>query len=508
MMRFAAPATAFAVGALAVLGYAPLEFFPLPIVALAVLAWLGARAANARAAAVLGFAFGFGLFACGIGWIYVALHVYGAMPAALAALATAVLAAYMALYPALALYVAARLGPRGWWIAFPACWMLAEWLRGWFFTGFPWLAVGYSQVPWSPVAGFAPVLGVYGVTLVVAVIAAGVAGASTVSGPGGWKRTSAGLVALVLLGAGLSFVPWTRPAGAPIEVSLVQGNIPQEIKFREDRLIKTLVSFEELVARTRSPLVILPETALPLLLHEVPAPYLERLADHARGNGGDLLVGVFQNDPVGSDRYFNAVVNIGTAPRQSYRKHHLVPFGEFIPLKALLAPVINGWLHIPLSDQTRGDARQQPLAVAGQQVAVNICYEDVFGEEIIRQLPQATLLVNVTNDAWYGESWASVQHLQISQMRALETGRVMLRATNTGVTAAIDHRGNVLARLPNHTVGVLEVRIQGTDGLTPYARVGNAAPVALMLVLLAASVLPAGRSSGRAGPGLRTTGNG
>jgi len=485
MRRVAAPATALAAGALSVLGFAPLQIFPLPILALAVLAWLGARAASPRAAALLGFAFGFGLFACGIGWIYVALHVYGAMPAVLAALATAGFAAYLALYPAVALYVAARLGPRAWWFAFPACWTLAEWLRGWVFTGFPWLSMGYSQVPWSPLAGYAPILGVFGVSFVVAIAAAAIAAAATAFPRGAWKRVALGPVALVLLGAALAFVPWTKPTGAPLEVSLVQGNVAQETKFREDRLIKTLVNFEELVARTRAPLVILPETALPLLLHEVPAPYLERLADHARSNGGDLLVGVFQNDPVGSDRYFNAVVSLGSAPRQSYRKHHLVPFGEFIPLKGLLAPVINGWLQIPLSDQTRGDARQQPIAVAGQQVAVNICYEDVFGEEIVRQLPQATLLVNITNDAWYGDSWASVQHLQISQMRALETGRPMLRATNTGVTAAVDHRGRVFGRLPEFTADVLTVSAQGREGATPYVRLGNAPVVLLAVALLA-----------------------
>ena len=479
MRRFAAPATAFAAGAVAVLGFAPLGIFLLPIASLALLAWLGARAPTARSAAWLGYAFGLGLFLFGIGWIYVALHVYGAMPAILAALATAVFAAFLALYPAGALYVAKRLPAQTWWLAFPACWMLSEWLRGWIFTGFPWLTIGYSQVPASPLAGFAPLIGVYGVSLIVALVAAGIAGAGAAFRTGGWKRSALGLIAVVLSGAGLTFVPWTRPVGTPLEVSLIQGNVAQELKFREDKLLTTLVNFEELVSRTRSPLVILPETALPLLFNEVPGPYLQRLADHARGNGGDLLVGVFENDPPGSDRFFNSVVSLGTAPTQTYRKHHLVPFGEFIPLKALLAPVINGWLQIPLSDQTRGDARQQPLAVAGQKVAVNICYEDVFGEEIIRQLPEATLLVNVTNDAWYGDSWASEQHLQASQMRSLETGRPMLRATNTGVTAAIDHHGRILGSLPEFKADVLTVRVEGRAGATPYVYAGNVPPVLL-----------------------------
>lgn len=484
MRRFAAPATAFAAGAVAVLGFAPLDVFVLPIASLAVLAWLGSRAAAPRSAALLGYAFGFGLFVFGIRWIYVALHIYGAMPALLAAAATAVFAAFLALYPAAALYAAKRFAPHHWGIAFAACWALSEWLRGWIFTGFPWLTIGYSQVPWSPLAGFAPLLGVFGVSLIVAVVAAAIAAAVEGFKTAKWKRPAASVVALVLIGAALTFVPWTRPIGPPLDVTLVQGNVAQELKFREDKLLMTLVNFEELVSRTRSPLVILPETALPLLLTEVPEPYLQRLADHARGNGGDLLVGVFENDPPGSDRFFNSVVSLGSAPRQIYRKHHLVPFGEFIPFKVLLGPVINGWLHIPLSDQTRGDARQKPLAVAGQKVAVNICYEDVFGEEIIRQLPEATLLANVTNDAWYGDSWASEQHLQASQMRALETGRPMLRATNTGVTAAIDHRGRVLGSLPEFQADVLTVRLEGRTGATPYVHAGNAPAVILALALL------------------------
>lgn len=484
MRRFAAPATAFAAGAVAVLGFAPLGLFVLPIVSLAALAWLGNRADSPRSAAWLGYAFGFGLFVFGISWIYIALHVYGAMPAVLAASATAVFAAFLASYPAAALYAAKRFTPRSWWIAFPACWALSEWLRGWILTGFPWLTIGYSQVPASPLAGFAPLLGVYGVSLTAAIVAAGLAAAAAPLKIGRWSHGTTTILALTVVGYGLTFVPWTRPIGAPIDISLIQGNVAQELKFREDKLLTTLVNFEELVARTRSPLVILPETALPLLLDEVPEPYLQRLADHARGNGGDLLVGVFENDPPGSDRFFNSVVSIGTAPRQIYRKHHLVPFGEFIPLKALLGPVINGWLHIPLSDQTRGGARQQPLAVAGQKVAVNICYEDVFGEEIIRQLPEATLLANVTNDAWYGDSWASEQHLQASQMRALETGRPMLRATNTGVTAAIDHRGHVLGSLPEFQAGVLTVRLEGRAGATPYVHVGNVPSTLSALAML------------------------
>jgi apolipoprotein N-acyltransferase len=480
--RLAAPGIALAAGAASVPGFAPLYLFPLPILALAVLAWLGNRAATARAAAHLGFWFAFGLFACGVWWIYTALHVYGAMPPVVALAAVAAFAAYLALYPALALYVAKRFFAGAWWLAFPACWALAEWLRGWIFTGFPWLALGYSQVPWSPLSGFGPLVGAYGVSLAAAASAAAIA--ALLHG-GRRMQTAAAALALWIGGAVLQQIPWTRAFGEPLEVSLVQGNVAQELKFREDQLIGSLRAYESLVLETRSRLVILPETALPLLRHEVPAAYLDRLALHVRSSGGDLVLGVFENDPPGSARYFNAAMSLGTAPQQSYRKNHLVPFGEFIPLKPLVDPIVRGLLAIPLSDQTPGGADQLPLEVAGQRLAVNICYEDVFGEEIIRQLPRATMLANITNDAWYGESWAAEQHLQMSQMRALETGRVMLRATNTGLTAAVDHRGRVLASLPEFRQAVLTVRVQGRAGATPYVRAGNVPAVLVSLALLA-----------------------
>ncbi len=473
--------TGFVAGGIAVAGFAPLGLAPLTVVALTVLAWLGREAPSPRAASAAGYGFGLGLFAFGIPWIYIALHVFGAMPPALAVLATGIFAAFLALFPALALYGAKRLAPASWSIAFAAAWTLSEWLRGWVFTGFPWLALGYSQTPWSPLAGYAPVLGVYGVTLATAATAAALAAVMT----GSARRN--GLVALIaLVGGGSAFgwVPWTQTAGQPIEVSLIQGNVAQEAKFRAESLTETLRRFDRLVSETRSPLVILPETAFPMLLNDIPRDYLDNLAAQMQRRGGDLIAGVFENDPVGSDRYFNAAISLGTSPRQHYRKVHLVPFGEFIPLKPLLAPFINEVLRIPLSDQTRGAENQQPIDVAGQKVAIDICYEDAFGEEIIRQLPAATLLVNLTNDAWYGESWASEQHLQMSQTRALETGRTMLRATNTGRTAAIDHRGRVLNVLPEFEQAVLTHVVTGRTGATPFVQFGNAPAIVLAFALL------------------------
>jgi apolipoprotein N-acyltransferase len=240
---------------------------------------------------------------------------------------------------------------------------------------------------------------------------------------------------------------------------------------------------------------VLPETALPLFLHDVPPDYLGGLAAHAKRNGGDMLIGVPEREPTGD--YYNSVVSLGTAPMQAYRKSHLVPFGEFIPLRPVLAWIV-GILSIPLQDFTPGTRGPQPLDVAGERVAVNVCYEDAFGEEIIRQLPAATLLVNVSNVAWFGRSIAPRQHLQISQARALETGRYMLRATNTGMTAVIDERGTVVAAAPQFSTAAVTTTVRGFSGATPYVRWGNSVALALCAALLALALW-----RGRARPGVR-----
>ena len=467
-----------------VFGFAPFGFSVIPVLALAVLFSLWLRAGSARTAAWLGFAFGLGLFSAGIGWIYIAMHQYGNMPLLLALLAALLFAAFWALLPALAGYVQARFPVSNWLritMVMPAVWALLEWFRGLLVTGFPWLTLGYAHSD-SPLAGYAPVLGVYGVSFA----AAASAGLLLLLWRARWNKQ--GKLALVLLlsiwglGALLRTVAWTQPHGEPFSVALAQGNIPQNLKFNEDALVGTLETYRRLVEQNPARLTVLPETALPLLRHEVPENFVQRLRDQARQNGGDVLIGVFVRN---NGSYYNSVFTLGVADEQHYYKQHLVPFGEFIPLRPLLGWFINGVLDIPMGDLARGDARQAPLAVAGQQVAVNICYEDVFGEEIIRALPQATLLVNVTNDAWYGNSPVAAQHNQIAQFRALETGRMMLRATNTGVTSIIGANGRVLQQLPQHEEGVLLGMAQGYQGITPYVRWGNAAVLLLLAAMLA-----------------------
>lgn len=477
---------AFALGVLAVFGYAPFSYFPVVVLVLAVLFWQWLHTGSARQALWLGFAFGMGLFCVGTGWIYVALHDYGDMSFVLALLATALFAAVCAALPAMAGYVQSKLHAPAWvrlLLVMPASWVLLEWVRGLLFTGFPWLTVGYSQVPLSPLAGYAPLFGVYGVSLAVA-LSAGLLvliGQSRGSKPG----QAALLVAILLLwgaGGALRRVQWTQPEGTPVKVALVQGNIAQELKFRKESLEQTLETYRRLVESSDAQLVILPETALPMLRHDVPESYAASLREHVKKRGGDLIIGAFENE---RGLYYNSVFTLGMADSQSYRKNHLVPFGEFIPLRPMLGWLINDALNIPMSDLARGGERQPLLHVAGQRVAVAICYEDVFGEELIRYLPEASLLVNVSNDAWYGNSHAAMQHNQIAQMRAVESGRMMLRATNTGVTSIIGLDGAVLSVLPQHTEGMLTGQVQGYTGSTPYVRWGNAALLGLLALMLA-----------------------
>ena len=471
-------------GIVAVAGFAPWNIFPLPILSLALLFWLWQQADSPRISLWIGFSFGLGLFGAGIGWLYVALHEFGNMPVVLALLATLLFAAFIALFPALAGYLQAKL-PAAKWIKLclimPALWVAEELLRGYLLTGFPWLAFGYSQVPNSPLAGFAPILGVYGVSLIMAVSA----GLLVLIAQFRWGRH--GKVAMMILlalwlgGAALHRVVWTVPEGAPVKISLLQGNVAEDEKFQDGQIIETLEKYRRLVMESDARLIVLPETALPILRSEVPENYAMTLREHVLPQGGDVLIGAFERE---QNLYFNSMFSLGASPAQHYRKNHLVPFGEFIPLRWMFGWIINDLLSIPMSDLSSGGEHQPLLQLAGQRIAMNICYEDVFGEEIIRALPQATLLLNTSNDAWYGDTSAAMQHNQISQMRALESGRMMLRATNTGVTSVIGSDGRIRQMLPQHVEGVLTAEVQGYTGTTPYVRWGNAAALGLILAML------------------------
>jgi apolipoprotein N-acyltransferase len=478
-------ASALVAGALSVFGFAPFGLAPIPILTLAYLIQLWQRAPNARTAAWLGFAFGLGLFLAGVSWVYVSLNTFGGMPLPIAVVATVGFCAYLALFPALAgaLQAALPAAPLArMLLVAPAAWTLTEWLRSWLLTGFPWLGLGYSQTD-APLRGYAPLAGAFGLTLATAFTAGALA--AILAAP---TRVRAALVlAIVALHTGggvLRTIEWTRPVGSGLDVALLQGNVSQDMKWVPGRYEETLATYQRLVESTKAQLIVLPETALPRFFDAIEPEYLAALKAHVEKVGGNVLVGAPTGDPRGV--YYNSIVSLGTAPPQVYSKAHLVPFGEFVP------PGF-GWvvnvLSIPLSDFARGRADQRPLALGTERVAINICYEDTFGTEIIRQLPEATMLVNVSNVAWFGDSLAPAQHLEISRMRAFETGRPMLRATNTGVTAIVDHRTGETQRLPGFTEGVLAGRVQGYGGATPYVRAGDTPAIALAVLLLVAGVV-------------------
>lgn len=463
-------------------GFAPFYFYPLPLLTLTLLCILLRKSTTPFQAALIGFSFAVGLFGVGVSWLYISLHDFGGMRPPLAIVTLILLCIYLSLFPGLAAGIAnhtALRRPSIWpWIV-AALWTSSEWLRGTLFTGFPWLAIGYSQAPVSPLAGYASILGVYGISFLLMLTASGLA-----CWQEQWKNWRVGLPLMIiwLTGWGLQQLSWVEPSGEPIKVSLLQGNIPQDLKWRPDHTSTSVQTYLRLIKESQGQLIITPEISFPLFNDELPESYRSILRDYAERNRGDVLIGMAERGATDGE-YYNTMFSFGASPEQQYRKHHLVPFGEYIPLKPVFGRIVEV-LSIPLSDFSRGSQNQQPMQLAGRQVAINICYEDVFGEEIIWQLPQAELLVNVSNDAWFGQSIGPWQHLQISQMRALETGRYMLRATNTGVTAIIDERGRVLQHLEMFTTNLLNGEVQGFSGATPYVRYGNGLILGLISMLL------------------------
>lgn len=483
-------------GGLTVFSFAPFGWWPLQIVALALLFGPLLSQNSAHAAARSGWLFGMASIAAGTHWLYVSMHVYGGLPSILAIAAVLLLAASLGLLYGISLYGAARLSTTFSSVSvralliLPTCWMLADWTRGWIFTGFPWIVTGYAHTQ-SPLSGFAALIGVYGLGWLAALMAGALA--LLMHWRAGYRVAGLLLILIPVAGVSLQSLHWTRPHGQPISVRLLQGNVPQDMKFSASQLQASLSLYQQLITEAPADLIVTPETALPVLPTSLPAAYLDQLATFTQTSGSQLLIGMPWTTAPGI--YLNSVLGMTEGQTQAYRydKHHLVPFGEFIPPGARWFIDL---MTIPLGDFGRGDLVQPPFRVKDQWVLPNVCYEDLFGEEIATQLsaaadrnsPVPSLLLNVSNIAWFGDTIALPQHLQISQMRALETGRPMLRATNTGMTAVIDERGQLRAQLPAYTQGSLAVRVQGMQGATPYTRLGNALPVGLALMLLLALV--------------------
>jgi apolipoprotein N-acyltransferase len=462
---------AFPAGLLLAAAFAPLGVAPLAVLcpAFLFLLWEGAAP---RAAAWRGFLFTGGTFLAGTYWLYNSIHLVGQAPLWIALFLMLGLVAIMGSYTALLGYAVARWGvasgPLRWLVLLPAGWVVVEWFRGWFLSGFPWLALGYSQLE-TPLHGYAPVSGVYGTSLAAALMAGAVV--TLLLGRRAARLTALGLVlVIVIAGALLARVEWTAPRGTGVSVALVQGAVPQSMKWEAGQRERTLELYAGLTApHLGTDIIVWPEAALPALERDI-RPFLDSLRAAARGRGSDVILGQLRRDPE-TGAYFNALLALGES-EQWYDKRRLVPFGEFFPVPAQ----VREWLrlmNLPYSDFEAGADDQPPLAAAGETLAPTICYEDAYASEQLALVRDSTLLVNVTNDAWFGDSTAPHQHLDISRMRALETGRPMLRATNDGVTALIAHDGTLTATLPQFQAGVLTGTVQPRVGQTPYVRFGN-----------------------------------
>jgi apolipoprotein N-acyltransferase len=478
-------------GAALALAFAPARLVPLAFLcpALLFLLWQGA---TPRRAAWLGFLFTGGTFLAGTYWLYHSIHLVGGAPLWIAAFLMLGLVAAMGGYTAAFGWVVARWGPASglvrWLVLLPSGWVIVEWFRGWFLSGFPWLALGYTQLD-TPLAGWAPVAGVYATSLAVAVGAGALVALLLGSGR---ERVIAAAVALAVLiaAAALSRQEWTEPRGTHVPVALVQGAVPQSMKWVEGQRERTLALYANLTApHLGAAIIVWPEAALPALERDV-RDYLDTLHRVARARGSDVVMGLLRLDPT-TGAYYNAMAAFG-ATEQWYYKRRLVPFGEFFPVPA----AVREWLklmNLPYSDFEPGPRDQQPLEAGGERLAPTICYEDAYGSEQLALARDSTLLVNVTNDAWFGDSTAPHQHLDISRMRSLETGRPMLRATNDGITALIAYDGTLLATLPQFQPGVLTGVVEPRQGLTPYARTGNGPLLAVLVLGLAAGFAPATR---------------
>ena len=485
-----ADVAAVAAGLLLPLAFSPFDLFPLAILAPALLFVFWHQASPGRAA-WRGYLFGLGMFGVGVSWVYVSMHLYGNMPAPLAGFAVFLFVAGLSLYPAFLGWLQARLFPKtGSWhfiVVLPALWVLFEWTRGWFLTGFPWLNLGYSQVA-TALAGYASWLGVYGVGFFCA-LSASLLAAGARAPEKFLKRFLPLFVVIWVVGWIAGKFEWVQPANKPLQTTLIQGNVPLDSKWQPGSRRAIMDRYLALSMQApRSDLIVWPESAIPAMLDEVEPAYLENLQRLGRAAQTDFVVGVVERDSK-DRRYYNSVISIGASPG-IYRKQHLVPFGEYPPLDPLFRWLMRS-LQIPMSDFSAGPPDQPPLMAAGQKIGVSVCYEDAFGEEVIRTLPQASLLVNVSEDAWFGDSFAPHQRLQMARMRALETGRPMLRAANTGPSAVIDHRGEVLARSPQFQMYALTAMVQPMQGATPYVHFGNWLVMSLLVFIVVAAALGA-----------------
>jgi len=469
---------AFSAGVLFALGFAPMSFAYLTVLALSLLFYLWHHATPLRAFGC-GYMFGLGAFGFGVSWVYISIHEFGGVDRYSASAITALFVAFWALFPAMLGLISVRLRVHRNVLVLAGLWVAVDYFRGvLLLNGFPWLLGAYSQLA-TPLAGYIPVVGAYGTSYLLVITAALLTLAVTQTH---WRWRAAGIV-LVLWGAGslLTNINWTSPRGEPFQVSLIQGNIAQDQKWLAKSKLNTMLRYRQLTeAHWNSEVIIWPETAIPAFYNEVEEIFIEPLQSAAKEHGVDIIIGL----PLANlekKEIYNAVFALGEQ-QAIYRKDHLLPFGEYMPWQPVSGFILKQ-LQIGLGDFTPGGKQQALLTAAGYRFITSICYEDAFGDASRDFLAEAAFLVNVSNDAWFGNSFEPHQHLQIAAMRALESGRYMARATNTGVTAFIDSKGRIIKQAPLFTTTVLTEKITPMQGLTPYAHLGDQWIICVILLI-------------------------
>lgn len=487
---------ALGAGALTPLALAPFAIWPLALLSIA-LFYLGLRELTPRQAALRGWCYGVALYLAGSGWIYVSIHDYGAASPLLAGGLTLAFCAAVALFFALPAWLWARYlrRPRpgvAEALAFAALWLAQEAFRGWFLTGFPWLYAGYSQLD-GPLRGLAPLGGVWLLSFVLALTAALLCNLLQLRRQ--HLALASGLTLLLgpwLLAQALNEHAWTHAKGEPLRVAAIQGNVEQNLKWDPDALEAQLALYRDMtLASPPAELIVWPETAVPVL-KEYAEGYLAVMARIASDRQAALITGVplRQVNAAGERRFYNAITVLGEG-QGTYLKQKLVPFGEYVPLQDLLRGLI-AFFDLPMSDFARGPAQQPLLQAKGLRLASYICYEAVYPEFAAELARDSDLLLTISNDTWFGRSIGPVQHLQMAQMRALEAGRWMIRATNNGISVLIDPQGRIQSRIPPFEAAILYGEVQAMQGHTPYLRFGSQ-PLAIVAALIVLATLLANR---------------
>jgi apolipoprotein N-acyltransferase len=471
-------------GAFIPLSLAPFNAWPLSILGLLMLV-IALQSLSAKKSLFAGWLFGVGLFGVGTSWVYVSIHTYGAAPIALAVFLTAFFAAGLALLPMLQCYLYVRFLKHralGLLLGFPALWVLGEWFRSWFLTGFPWLYVGYAhEQTW--LSGWAPVLGVYGVSFMVALSAVLIYLFIRLSMQ---VRFILSIIMFIpwLGGLLLEQVNWTTRSNTPLSVSLIQGNIAQEMKWNPDHMADSVKKYQQLTQDQWShDIIVWPEAAIPFWVDEV-TPFLDSFDAYGIKNDAIFISGIpYREHTDEGNRYHNSVIALGNGSGL-YHKERLVPFGEYVPLEDLLRGLIK-FFDLPMSNFTPGN-NKTPFLIMDHtiHIAPFICYEVVYPDFVNATLPEADLLLTISNDTWFGASFGPFQHLQIAQMRALENGRYLLRATNNGISAIVDEKGNLVKTSSQFKEEVLNGEVYVMKGNTPFGKTGSTPILVLCGVLI------------------------